>query len=79
MAREQKTRQIASVEANGHCYSIVRDFSASVNPYRVYRRWWDARKDGYGLGEHKKCVARYADLRSALLSVADLDCWKGVE
>lgn len=43
----------------------------SLNPYRVYLRYYDLRKDGCGCGYHRQELVRYATMESVLYFVYD--------
>lgn len=60
-----KTRKIMDIKYNGH-YVVIVDFEAEVNPFRLYMVSWDTCKSGYGLSEHKKLIAKYADFESCV-------------
>jgi len=63
-------KQIMKIQTHGVCITIEKHSEDLYNPYRVYRHWWD-------MGDHRRCVAKYADLRSALLWVADVREFQG--
>ena len=61
-----KTRQIMSFCEFGKAYKVIKHYGED-NPYRIYHIYRDTGKYGYPT-EHKKMVAKYADLTSCF-------CW----
>jgi len=61
-----KTRQVLKIEENGKKYSVIYREGEKHNPYVVYWHSFGQRQNGYGLAEHKKIDAKFADMRSCL-------------
>lgn len=61
-------KQILKVNEGGRWFSVQKT-DDQYNPYRVYRHSWEMGKYGYTT-EHKKCVGKYADMRSAMVFLA---------
>lgn len=55
----QKTRKVMEINDNGIKYVVIRHFETFLNPYKVYRVYWN---DGW----HRINVAEYADMNSCL-------------
>ena len=60
-----KTAQVLKMTDRGEKYSVVYH-DGSTNPYWVYHHTWEIRECGYGYGERKRIVAKYADMKSCL-------------
>lgn len=63
---ESKTRQVMDIREDGKHFKCVYNAADKYNPYRVYKIVWELSKDGYGMREHKKLIAKYGDFRSVL-------------
>lgn len=50
----------------GNKYTVVFDDEAKYNSYYLYRHTYEPRRDGHGTSEHKRLIAKYANLSSAL-------------
>lgn len=65
-----KTRQVLKLEDGGRKFSVVYH-DGDQNPYWIYRHTWELRECGYGYGERKRIVDKYANLESCLYFLAD--------
>ena len=54
-----KTWQVMTLESQGFRYICICDFTAKLNQYKLYKKWYDH-------GWHKQKIAEYADLQSIL-------------
>lgn len=61
----QKTEQVIKINGRSGKYSVVYHEGAT-NPYWVYRHTWELRECGYGYGERKRIVVKYADMKRCL-------------
>lgn len=50
---------------------IVKDLTAAVNPYKLFAKWTEYRPDTFP-AKHKKQIAKYADLTSAVFHAAEI-------
>ena len=64
-------RTVATMKLNGE-YRVIRDDKLKVNPYRLYHIWSEYMGVGNGCRERKKQIARFADLASCMISLADM-------
>lgn len=53
-----KTTKIAEMLSHGSLYYVIKT-QDGINPYRVYKRYFEN-------GWHRKLVAKYADMKSAM-------------
>ena len=60
-----KQRKVLEVNEYGFHYVAVKYEGYPVNPYRIYRVWWD-------MGWHRQQVAKYGDMRSVVCHIRDL-------
>ena len=51
---------------------IICDDTKTENSFYVVRSYYDLASCGYGMTAHKKTLARFADLKSALLYIAGI-------
>lgn len=56
------TRKVMTINEKGLHLECIKDNSDKVNPYRLYRVWWDQ-------GNHRRLIAKYADMNSILYAV----------
>lgn len=63
-------RQIMKIEHKGKKFTVIFDDEAGVNKYALYKHIYEARRDMYGMAEHKHLVTRYAYLESVLRYLA---------
>lgn len=62
------TRQVLKLCENGNNYTVVHNEGDNLNPYRVYQTY--RAPDKYGImRQHKKLIAKYADMRSCLYCI----------
>ena len=59
------TIKVMEVHANGHHLECIKDNSQTVNPYRLYKVWWDC-------GKHRKLIAKYADIVSVMIEATNI-------
>ena len=64
---EQKTMKVLDVFENGCWLVCVKDNTAKMNPYRLYRKYYEQ-----GKGYCRKMVAKYADFISVLCAVKSI-------
>ena len=64
------TRQVLKLCENGNNYTVVRHETDNLNPYRVYQTYRAPNKYGI-MSQHKKLIAKYADMRSCLYCICD--------
>ena len=62
------TRQVLKLCENGNNYTVVRHEADNLNPYRVYQTYHAPNKYGV-MSQHKKLIAKYADMRSCLYHI----------
>ena len=62
---EQKTRKILTINENGLHLECIKDYSDKVNPYRLYRVWWDQ-------GNHRRLIDKFANLQSVICEIYDI-------
>ena len=60
-----KTRKVMDIQTNGVWIKVIRKESEKYNKYCVYSCWYD-------MGEHRRLVAKYANMQSVLLTLAQL-------
>ncbi len=65
-----KTMQVLKMNDRGGKYSVVYHENDKMNPFWVYRHTWELRECGYGYGERKRIVVKYADMKSCLCYLA---------
>jgi len=56
------TRKVMTINEKGLHLECIKDDSDKVNPYRLYRVWWDQ-------WNHRRLIAKYADMNSILYAV----------
>lgn len=59
------TRKVIEVRDNAYQFFVIYA-EGQTNPYRIYRRWYDR-------GEHRKLCMKYADLKSCLWWLAQVN------
>lgn len=57
-----KTRKVLEVSDGSYQFVCIKT-DEEINPYRLYRTWWD-------MGKHRKLIAKYADIGSVLYHIA---------
>ena len=62
------TRQVSKLCENGNNYTVVRHYSNEINPFWVYQTYRAPNKYGV-MSQHKKLIAKYADMRSCLYRI----------
>ena len=67
-----KTTQILKLVDKAGKYSVVYHEGDKMNPFWVYRHTWELRECGYGYGERKRIVVKYADIKSCLYYLASV-------
>lgn len=67
-----KTRQILKLNENGRWITVTKT-EDEFNPYRVYSHTWEMGKYGY-CTEHKRLVAKYADMYSVMTFLREYVC-----
>lgn len=60
--------QIVKMYVNGVKYIVINDTGNDVNPLSVYKAWKEYRQGTYPL-DHRKLLARYADLNSCMCRI----------
>ena len=65
------TRQVLKLCENGNNYTVVRNEADNLNPYRVYQTYRAPNKYGV-MSQHKKLIAKYADMRSCLYCISQI-------
>lgn len=60
-----KTRKVMDIQTNGVWIKVIRKESEQYNKYCVYSCWWNG-------GEHRKLLAKYANMQSVLLTLANV-------
>lgn len=58
-------RKVMTLCDNGIRIDCVKDDGDKYNPYRLYTVWYES-------GWHRKQLAKYADLQSAISAIADV-------
>lgn len=58
-----KSRKIADIQNNGIRWMVIKRETDQFNPYWVYISFHDER------GNHRKLVAKYADMKSAMYHI----------
>ena len=53
-------------------FLIVHDDTQKYNPYIVQHKFYDTAACGYGLTKHTRTLAKYGEMKSALLHIAQL-------
>ena len=53
------TQTVLKLDHNGTHIIVIKDNTAQINPYRIYRKW-------YEYGWHRELVTKYADFDSVL-------------
>lgn len=61
----QKTRKVLSINENGLHLECIKHEADKINPYRLYKVWWDG-------GWHRKELTRYAQLKDVLWHIAQM-------
>ena len=61
-------QQIVKMNVNGVRYIVINDTENKVNSLSVYRAWTEYRQGTYPL-DHRKLLARYADLNSCMCRI----------
>lgn len=60
-----KTRKVISINENGLHVECIKHEADKINPYRLYKVWWDG-------GWHRKELTRYAGLKDVLWHIAQM-------
>ena len=59
--KEKKTRKVLEISDGSYQYICIKT-SEKINPYRLYRVWWDGTY-------HRRLVEKYADMGSVLMRI----------
>lgn len=65
-----KQSKVMDVKHRGQNLIVIKT-DDKLNPYRVYLRYYDLRKDGCGYGYRRRELVRYATMESVLYFVYD--------
>ena len=63
-------RTIATFIHDGGTYRVIHDDSKSVNPYRVYRNWYEL--TNHGCMKRTKQIARYDHIADCMYLLYDI-------
>jgi len=64
---EQKTMKVLDVCESGCWLICVKDCTGKMNPYRLYRKYYEP-----GKGYRRKMVAKYADFISVICAIRSI-------